>query len=264
MTENGSTESPPAPSPFYYGVPLLIVLAVGAVFFLGEKTGNEDKVVPSRKVVVGKDYYVLVTLMEFHPAKRGGASWDGGSSAPDLYYQLSWHGKTIYHTKNDVVKNVLIAKWFGLGANVSVMDLRKVLSNEGQRLSPRNLIKAASIFVEPNGELVIRAYDDDPLRDDFAGGCAIPLADGGRSRRVEAFCAARGGQRAAGGETRGGVALTGHESAATSSVPRGGGGSVGPWALRAVYDAASGLWRHHPAGAPAQARPHCAHHLFHP
>ena len=177
MTENGSTESPPAPSPFYYGVPLLIVLAVGAVFFLGEKTGNEDKAEPSRKVVVGKDYYVLVTLMEFHPAKRGGASWDGGSSAPDLYYQLSWHGKTIYHTKNDVVKNVLIAKWFGLGANVSVMDLRKVLSNEGQRLSPRNLIKAALISVEPNGELVIRAYDDDPLRDDFAGGCAIPLAD---------------------------------------------------------------------------------------
>ena len=177
MVENVITESPPAPSPFYYGVPLLIVLAVGAVFFLGEKTGNEDKVVPSRKVVVGKDYYVLVTLMEFHPAKRGGASWDGGSSAPDLYYQLSWHGKTIYHTKNDVVKNVLIAKWFGLGANVSVMDLRKVLSSEGQRLSPRNLIKAALISVEPNGELVIRAYDDDPLRDDFAGGCAIPLAD---------------------------------------------------------------------------------------
>ncbi len=177
MVENVIIESPPAPSPFYYGVPLLIVLAVGAVFFLGEKEGNEDKAAPSRKVVVGKDYYVLVTVMEFHPAKQGGASWDAGNSAPDLYYQLSWNGKTIYHTENDVVKNVLIAKWFGLGANVSVMDLRKVLSSEGQRLSPRNLIKAASIFVEPNGELVIRAYDDDPLRDDFAGGCAIPLAD---------------------------------------------------------------------------------------
>ena len=177
MVENVITESPPAPSPFYYGVPLLIVLAVGAVFFLGEKEGNEDKAAPSRKVVVGKDYYVLVTVMEFHPAKQGGASWDAGNSAPDLYYQLSWNGKTIYHTENDVVKNVLIAKWFGLGANVSVMDLRKVLSSEGQRLSPRNLIKAALISVEPNGELVIRAYDDDPLRDDFAGGCAIPLAD---------------------------------------------------------------------------------------
>ena len=177
MVENVITESPPAPSPFYYGVPLLIVLAVVAVFFLGEKEGNEDKAAPSRKVVVGKDYYVLVTVMEFHPAKQGGASWDAGNSAPDLYYQLSWNGKTIYHTENDVVKNVLIAKWFGLGANVSVMDLRKVLSSEGQRLSPRNLIKAASIFVAPNGELVIRAYDDDPLRDDFAGGCAIPLAD---------------------------------------------------------------------------------------
>ena len=177
MVENVIIESPPAPSPFYYGVPLLIVLAVGAVFFLGEKEGNEDKAAPSRKVVVGKDYYVLVTVMEFHPAKQGGASWDAGNSAPDLYYQLNWNGKTIYHTENDVVKNVLIAKWFGLGANVSVMDLRKVLSSEGQRLSPRNLIKAALISVEPNGELVIRAYDDDPLRDDFAGGCAIPLAD---------------------------------------------------------------------------------------
>ena len=177
MTEDETTGTQPAPSAFYYAVPLLIVLAVGAVFFMGGNDGKENKPAPSRKVEAWKDYYVLVTLMEFHPAKEGGASWDTGGSAPDLYYQLSWHGKTVHHTENDVVKNVLIAKWFGLGANVSVMEMRKVLTGEGKRLSARNLIKAALISVEPGGGLEIRAYDDDPMRDDYAGGCAIPLAD---------------------------------------------------------------------------------------
>lgn len=177
MAESKPTETRPTPAPFYYMVPLLIVLAVGAVFLWGDKETEEASRAPSRKVVVGKDYYVLVTLMEFHPMKEGGDSWDAGSSAPDLFYQLNWHGKTVYHTENDVVKNALIGKWFGLGTNVSVVELRKVLSSEGQRFSPRNLIKAALISVEPKGELVIRAYDDDPVRDDFAGGCAIPLAD---------------------------------------------------------------------------------------
>ena len=175
MTEDETTGTQLAPSAFYYAVPLLIVLAVGAVFFMGGNDWKENKPAPSRKVEAGKDYYVLVTLMEFHPAKKGGSSWDTGGSAPDIYYRLRWHGKTIYHTENDVAKNVLIAKWFGLGANVSVMELRKVLSSEGKRLSPRNLIKAALISVEPDGEIEIRAYDDDPVRDDFAGGCAIPL-----------------------------------------------------------------------------------------
>ncbi|MDE2715153.1 MAG: hypothetical protein OSB74_12390 [Verrucomicrobiota bacterium] len=177
MTENTPSAKPAPPSSFFYAVPLLIVLAVGAMFWAGNDEREADAEEASEKVLEGKDYYVLVTLMEFHPAKQGGAGWDAGSSAPDMYYQLNWHGKTVYHTENDVVKNALIAKWFGLGANVSVIELRKVLTSDGQRLSPRNLIKAALISVEPNGELVISAYDDDPLRDDFAGGCTIPLAD---------------------------------------------------------------------------------------
>jgi len=177
MTENTPSAKPAPPSSFFYAVPLLIVLAVGVMFWAGNDEREADAEKASKKVLEGKDYYVLITLMEFHPAKQGGVGWDAGSSAPDMYYQLNWHGKTVYHTENDVVKNVLIAKWFGLGANVSVIELRKVLSSDGQRLSPRNLIKAALISVEPNGELVIRAYDDDPLRDDFAGGCTIPLAD---------------------------------------------------------------------------------------
>ncbi|MDE2681955.1 MAG: hypothetical protein OSB29_11420 [Verrucomicrobiota bacterium] len=177
MTENTPSAKPTPPSPFFYAGPLLIVLAVGAMFWAGNGEREADAEEASEKVLVGRDYYVLVTLMEFHPAKQGGAGWDAGSSAPDMYYQLNWHGKTVYHTKNDVVKNALIAKWFGLGANVSVIELRKVLTSDGQRISPRNLIKAALISVELGGELVIRAYDDDPLRDDFAGDCAIPVVD---------------------------------------------------------------------------------------
>ena len=49
------------------------MVAVGALFFMGgdkqqAEEGDENK--PSAEVKVGKDYYVLVTLMEFHPKKN--------------------------------------------------------------------------------------------------------------------------------------------------------------------------------------------------
>ena len=42
---------------------------------------------------------------------------------------------------------------------------------------PYNAIKAALISAEQNGELVVLAYDNDPLRDDFAGQCALRVVD---------------------------------------------------------------------------------------
>ena len=175
-----STEKHPAPASFFYVAPLLIVMAVGALFFMGgdkqqaeEIDGNE----PSVEVKVGKDYYVLVMLMEFHSKKISGEKWDVPDSAPDIFYHLQWHDKTIFSTKNNAAKDVLIGKWMGLGADIKLSDLGKILKPGGKRLTPLNAIKAALISVEQDGELVVRAYDNDPLRDDFAGQCALRVVD---------------------------------------------------------------------------------------
>ena len=180
MTETVSTEKQPSPSPFFYVAPLLIVVAVGALFFMGGDKQQAEEVdgnKPSAEVKVGKDYYVLVTLMEFHPKKINGAKWDAPDSAPDIFYHLQWHDKTIFSTKNNAAKDVLIGKWMGLGADIKLSDLGKILKPGGKRLTPLNAIKAALISVEQDGELVVRAYDNDPLRDDFAGQCALRVVD---------------------------------------------------------------------------------------
>ena len=179
MPDETQPEPRPAPQFIFYLIPVLIVMAVGALFFMGggKQQAKDDEKEPSAKVKVGKDYYVLVTLMEFHPKKTSGEKWDAGDSAPDIYYHLQWHDKTIFSTKNNAVKDVLIGKWMGLGADIKFTDLGKILMPAGKRLTPLNAIKAALISVEQDGELVVRAYDDDALKDDFAGQCALQVTD---------------------------------------------------------------------------------------
>ena len=171
-----------APQFVFYLVPLVIVLAVGALFFMGggkspatAKDDEEPK--PPAKVKVGHDYYVIVTLMEFHPHKTNGDNWDVPDSAPDIYYDLEWHGTTIFSTNNDAVKDALIAHWIGLGADIKITDLGKILMPGGKRLTPLNAVKAALISVVEGDELVIRAFDNDPFSDDPAGQCALRVTD---------------------------------------------------------------------------------------
>ena len=115
----------PAPQFVFYLVPLVIVLAVGALFLVGGgnfsgRANEKEEPKPPAKVEVDKDYYVIVTLMEFHPQKISGKKWDVPDSAPDIFYELQWHGKTIFSTENDVAKNALIAHWIGLGADITI------------------------------------------------------------------------------------------------------------------------------------------------
>jgi len=179
MPDETQPESRLAPQFIFYLVPVLIVMAVGALFFMGGgKQQAEDKAEKSSaKVKVGSDYYVLITLMEFHPKKISDEKWDAGDSAPDIYYNLQWQDKTIFSTKNNAAKDVLIGKWMGLGADIKFTDLGKILMPAGKRLTPLNAIKAALISVDQDGELVVHAYDDDALRDDSAGQCALQVTD---------------------------------------------------------------------------------------
>ena len=171
-----------APQFVFYLVPLVIVLAVGALFFKGGgkspgSAKDKEQPKPPAKVEVGHDYYVIVTLMEFHPHKTSGEKWDIRDSAPDIFYELQWHDQTIFSTKNDVAKNALIAHWIGLGADIKITDLGKILMPGGKRLTPLNAVKAALISVEKDDELVIRTFDKDPLSDDPAGQCALRVTD---------------------------------------------------------------------------------------
>ncbi len=179
MPDSERQEDAPASPLVHYVAPLLIVLAVGALFLLG-KPGKKHAVesgATDQAVKVGQDYYVLVTTMEFHPRQLDGDKWDVGGSAPDLYYLIQWQGRTVFDTKNDVAEDTFIGKWFGLGGDVSITDLGKILLPSGKRLSPRNAIKAALVAVDSEGQLIIRAYDNDAVRDDAAGNCALRLAD---------------------------------------------------------------------------------------
>ena len=178
-----SEDRRPASQFVFYLVPLVIVLAVGALFLMGggkspATAKDDEKPKPPAKVEVGKDYYVIVTLMEFHPQKINGKKWDVRDSAPDIYYDLEWHGKTIFSTKNDVAKNALIAHWIGLGADIKITDIGKILLPGGKRVTPLNAVKAALISVEQDDELVIHAFDKDALSsDDSAGQCALRVTD---------------------------------------------------------------------------------------
>ena len=172
-----------APQVVFYLVPLLIVLAVGVLFFAGggnsplSKNEQEERAKPPTKVEAGEDYYVLVTVMEFHTTQPDGDDWDAGGSAPDIFYYLEWHGQEIFSTENDVAEDVLIAKWFGLGADFEITDLGRILLPSGKRLSPRNAIKAGLFSAAEGDELVIRAFDHDLVNDDRAGRCVIGVMD---------------------------------------------------------------------------------------
>ena len=182
MEDESQPERRPVPAVVYYLVPLLIVLVVGLLFVLGRgmaaKSNGEKEAADSSpaKVVAGGDYYVLVTVMEFHPRQPDGDDWDPNDSAPDIFYSLSWRGQKIFDTENDVAENALIARWFGLGADLELTDVGKILLPSGKRISPRNAIKAGLISAAPGDALVIRAYDYDPTSpDDDAGRCVIAV-----------------------------------------------------------------------------------------
>ena len=165
----------------FYFVPLLIVLGVGGLFWLGkERPGTGENGEPDKaavEVLVGKDYYVLLTVMEFHPAKRNGKRWDTGGSPPDIFYVMHWRDNEIFDTKNDVAKDTLIARWFGLGADIKVTDLGRLLLPSGKRLSPRNAIQAGVITAAAGESITIEPVDDDPLDNDEVEAVKIGVMD---------------------------------------------------------------------------------------
>ncbi len=125
---------------------------------------------PAPSVVTpGRDYYVLVRTLEVYPTQPGGGEWDrGGGSAPDLWYQLVWQGKTVY--ESDTRDDGFVALWDPIS-----VDVREALIGSGTLELGSTLNQGAIVNVEPGQSLEVIVYDSDPLGREHAGSVTLAL-----------------------------------------------------------------------------------------
>jgi len=117
----------------------------------------------------GKDYYVFIRTLEVYPTQPGGHEWDrGGGSAPDLWYQLVWQGKTVY--ESDTRDDGFVALWDPIS-----VDVREALLGSGKLELAGTLNQGAIVNVTAGQMLEIIVYDSDPLGRERAGSAAMPL-----------------------------------------------------------------------------------------
>ncbi|HEX8340793.1 MAG TPA: hypothetical protein VF624_07785 [Tepidisphaeraceae bacterium] len=120
-------------------------------------------------VVMGRDYYVFLRLIEFKPRTQAGKTWDSGNgSAPDAAVTLYWRGNRIFELPER--KDQLIATWDLF--RVDVKDL--VLS--GGNVDVSGLLNAPLVKIEAADPITIEVYDDDPMGDDLAANLQIDLS----------------------------------------------------------------------------------------
>ena len=110
----------------------------------------------------GRDYYVLVKLVEVAPERPGGGKWDrAGYAAPDLTYNVIWQGQTVF--SSGVRDDTLIGSWDLLG-----VDLKDVLKSGGT-VEAEGLLKAPIVRVEPGTTFDVEVWDKDAMASDLAG-----------------------------------------------------------------------------------------------
>lgn len=123
--------------------------------------------------VAGRDYYVLVKLVEFAPTKPGGKAWDRavtrGSVAPDPKVKISWHGQQVYAlpTREDQ----LIATWDLF--RVSLTDV----ALSGGNVDVASSINAPILTADRDAPVTFDVYDADVSYDDLALSVKLNLLD---------------------------------------------------------------------------------------
>jgi hypothetical protein len=155
-------------------LPLLLVVAVGALLFaLGiaprfDKSVEDSPLQP--RVIVGKDYYVTVSLLELSERDGAGNPWDSlTESGPDIFVQIYWKGNRIY--QSTVKKDTFVAKWSN--AELNLRDLALI----GEKTSVDDAISAARINIKDGEAIEVRAYDADLLDNTLAGVKTYRLTD---------------------------------------------------------------------------------------
>lgn len=145
-----------------YFVPALIALAAAGL--LGVLYSSNTKTIQSTQnhVILGKDYYVTVSIVELSEKDPEGEQWDSyNNSGPDIYVEVYWKGHRIYQstTKQDT----FLARW----SNAEI-DLRNVaLSGEGT--SADSLIQGARLNIKENEKMEVWIYDSDLVDSDLVG-----------------------------------------------------------------------------------------------
>ena len=152
----------------YYLYPVLVVALVGLVFAkLGISPSLGGSTPERRKVEIGKDYYVTVSLIEL-AATNGDDSWDSvDESGPDIYVEIFWKGNRIYRstTKDDT----FVAKWSN--AEMSLRDL----AISGSKTSMDDLIRAARLNVRAGETIEIKVFESDLIGATAAGEMSLPV-----------------------------------------------------------------------------------------
>ena len=121
----------------------------------------------------GDDYYVFVRKIEVYPQQPGGHEWDrGGGSAPDLWYQLVWQGKTVY--ESPARDDSFVAIWDSISVDVSEA---LPLLGSGRLDLASTLNQGAIVNIDPEEVLEIIVYDSDPLGRERAGAVKFSLGE---------------------------------------------------------------------------------------
>ncbi len=128
--------------------------------------GCGSKEPPTTELQEGTQYYVYVDYIEVHPNKANGKAWDNDSSAPDVYYEVSWQGNRVFESSER--KDTLVAEWkateMGLGLGED-----NFLKGESSALAAR---VTAGV-----GTLEFEVVDGDVISDDPIGTLTVPVGD---------------------------------------------------------------------------------------
>lgn len=121
-------------------------------------------------LAAGRDYYLIVRLVEFTPKMPSGKAWDIDGSAPDAKVHIDWRGSRIFSlpTRDDA----LIAAWDVFSVRVNPQDLVK-----GKLIDIAGAINGPIVTAGPNETVTIEIHDADPISYDLAARISVRLMD---------------------------------------------------------------------------------------
>jgi len=120
----------------------------------------------------GRDYYLIVRLVEFTPRTPSGRAWDTDGSAPDARVHIEWRGNRVFSLPPR--DNALIAAWDLFKISINPQDLLKL---KDMNFDPTSAINGPIVTAGPGETVTIEVRDDDPVSYDLALRMTVRLSD---------------------------------------------------------------------------------------
>lgn len=140
----------------------VVCSAIGMMFYFNKGAVNSsdsvngDEPTGDDTLNSGKEYMIYIRKIEVAPKKANGKDWDPRSSAPDIFYSLTWQRNEVY--KSDTKKNALIAEWIPIG--VDAFDSIKKLGVSLDQVISLPIVKYEKED-EETSKLVFKISDND-------------------------------------------------------------------------------------------------------